>query len=276
MIAALVIVFRESLEAALIVSIVMAASRGIAGRGRAVALGMLAGIAGAALLAAFAGEIGSMAGGMGNEYLKATALVVAVVMIGWHHAWMGAHGSELAGQTRAVGREVQEGAKPLSALAVICAMAVLREGSETALFLYGIAADGTAGGMLEGGVLGAAGAAMLGIVLYFGLLRIPLRYVFKVTGALLMLIAAGLAAQAASLLVQTGLLPPVGYDIWNTAGILSQGSTLGLLLHVLVGYVDRPMGIQVLAYLATLGAIVAASYLVAGRQQARTGQPRQM
>lgn len=273
MIATLVIVFRESLEAALIVSIVMAASRSIAGRSRAVLLGMLAGLAGASLLAAFAGEIGSMAGGMGNEYLKATALLLAVVMIGWHHAWMGTHGSELAGQTRAVGKDVQEGVKPLSALAIICAMAVLREGSETVLFLYGIAADGTASSMLEGGLIGVAAAAVLGIVLYFGLLRVPLKHVFKITGALLVLIAAGLAAQAASLLVQTGLLPPIGYDIWNTTGILSQDSTLGLLLHILVGYVDRPMGIQVLVYLGTLAVIVSSSYLVAGRQQAHSPQP---
>lgn len=269
MIPALVIVFRESLEASLLISIVMAASRGIPGRGRAVALGMAGGVAAAGLVAAFAGEVASMAGGMGNEYLKAMALILAVVMIGWHHVWMGTHGSELAGQSRAVGNHVREGVKPLSALAVICAMAVLREGSETVLFLYGIAADGSAGSMLRGGILGIAAAALVGVVLYFGLLRIPLKQVFRLTGLLLVLIAAGLAAQAASLFVQTGLLPPVGYDIWNTSGILSQDSAPGLLLHVLVGYMDRPMGIQVVAYVATLLGIVGATSWVTGRQGAK-------
>jgi len=272
MIPALVIVFRESLEAALIVSIVMAASRGIEGRGRMVALGMIAGLAGAALLAAFAGEIGSLAGGMGNEYLKASALILAVIMIGWHHVWMGSHGAELAGRTRAVGKDVQEGMKPLSALAVICAVAVLREGSETVLFLYGLATTSTAGGILEGGALGVVTAALLGVALYFGLLRIPLKHVFKVTGILLVLIAAGLAAQAAALLVQAGLVPPLGFDIWDTSAILSQDSVFGLLLHVLVGYVDRPMGIQLIAYLTTLAAIVIASFLIAGKSRTPTLQ----
>ncbi|MBN9075099.1 MAG: iron permease [Rhizobiales bacterium 65-79] len=272
MIAALVVVFRESLEASLIVSIVMAASRGIEGRGRAIGFGLMAGLAGAALLAAFAGKISSMAGGMGNEYLKATALILAVIMIGWHHVWMGKHGSELTGQTRAVGKEVQEGVKPLSALAMICAIAVLREGSETVLFLYGIAAEGTAGGMLEGGLLGGAAATFLGILLYFGLLRIPMKHVFKITGLLLVLIAAGLSAQAASLLVQAGLLPSIGYDIWNTSKILPQDSALGLLLHVLVGYDDRPMGIQVVVYVATLAFILTPSFWVGGRQEDRTAR----
>ena len=103
---------------------------------------MVAGLAGAAALAAFAGELAGMFGGMGNEFLKAGALILAVAMLGWHHVWMGTHGVELAGQTRAVGKQVQEGVKPLSALAVICAVAVLREGSETVLFLYGISANG--------------------------------------------------------------------------------------------------------------------------------------
>ncbi len=270
MIAALVIVFRESLEAALIVSILMAASRGIAGRGRAIGGGMLAGLAGAVALAAFAGEVAGLFGGMGNEFLKAGAILLAVAMLGWHHAWMGTHGAELAGQTRSVGKAVREGVRPLSALAVITAVAVLREGSETVLFLYGISADGSSGaaGMIEGGVLGMAGAAALGLLIYFGLLRIPLRHVFRVTGVLLLLIAAGLAAQAASLLVQTGVLPPFGYDVWDTSGILSQNSAPGLLLHVLVGYMDRPMGIQVAAYVLTLAAILGASAFVAAARPA--------
>lgn len=261
MLSAFVIVFRESLEAALIVSIVMAASRGIAGRGRAVAGGIACGLAGAALLAAFASEVAGLFGGMGNEMFNAGALALAVVMLGWHHIWMGRHGAELAIQSRSVGNAVREGVKPLSALAIICAVAVLREGSETVLFLYGISVDSATGteGMLTGGALGIVAAAALGLLIYFGLLRIPLRHIFKVTGAFLVLIAAGLAAQASSLLVQGGFLPPIGYDLWDTSGLLPQDSALGFLLHILVGYVDRPMGIQVLVYAVTLVVILTLS-----------------
>lgn len=262
MLSAFVIVFRESLEAALIVSIVMAASRGIAGRGRAVGVGMACGLAGAALLAAFAGEVAGLFAGMGNEMFNSVALILAVLMLGWHHIWMGRHGAELASQSRSIGKDVREGAKPLSALAVICAVAVLREGSETVLFLYGVSVDSATGtsGMLSGGLLGIVGATALGLLIYFGLLRIPLRHIFKVTGIFLVLIAAGLAAQAASLLVQAGFLPPIGYDLWDTSAILPQDSALGFLMHILVGYVDRPMGIQVLVYAVTLVVILTLSH----------------
>ncbi len=263
MLATFIIVFRESLEAALIVSIVMAASRGIAGRGSWVGIGIVAGLAGAALLALFADGLSNLFGGTGSELFNAAVLIVAVAMLGWHHVWMSTHGAELAAQSRSVSADVREGARPLSALAIVTGVAVLREGSETVLFLYGIAmnVDG-AGSMLQGGLLGALAAVLLGLLIYGGLLSIPLRYIFKVTGALLVLIAAGLAAQAASLLVQAGYLPPLGYDIWDTSNILSQDAPLGFLLHILVGYMARPQGIQVLAYAATLLLILGTTGLV--------------
>ncbi len=261
MLASFIIVFRECLEAALIVTIVMAASRGIAGRTAWVGIGMVAGLAGAGLLALFADGLSGLFGGVGSEVFNASVLILAVFMLGWHHIWMSTHGAELAAQSRSVSVDVREGAKPLSALAVVTGIAVLREGSETVLFLYGIAANGAGGaaGMLEGGLLGALAAVVLGVLIYGGLLSVPLKHIFKVTGVLLVLIAAGLAAQAASLLVQAGMLPPLGYDIWNTSDILSQTAPLGFLLHILVGYMARPQGIQVIAYLATMVAILSAT-----------------
>ncbi len=264
MISTFIIVFRETLEAALIVAIVLAASAGIAGRTRWVATGIVAGLAGAGLLALFAGRLADMFEGNGTEIFNAVVLLPAVVMLGWHQIWMSTHGAELASESKSVGRDVREGLRPLSALALICAVAVLREGSETVLFLYGIAIDGEldARSMLQGGALGVVAAALVGVLFYGGLLRIPLKHVFKVTGAILLLIAAGLAAQAAAFLVQAGILPPLGYDIWNTSAILPQTNPVGFLLHILVGYVARPEGIQIVAYVATLVIILAASGLV--------------
>lgn len=270
MLSTLVIVFRESLEAALIVTIVLAASRGIVGRTKWVGAGVAAGVVGAGLLALVAGRLAEALDGVGTEVFNALALLLAVGMLGWHQIWMTTHGAELAGQSKAVGHAVRAGAKPLSALAIVTGIAVLREGSETVLFLFGIAVDGEVGvlQMLEGGVLGVALAALLGTLLYLGLLRIPLRQVFRITGLLLLLIAAGLAAQAAAFLVQAGWLPPLGYDIWNTSGILPQDHPLGVLLHVLVGYVARPEGIQVLAYAVTLAAILGLSLVVQRQHRA--------
>ena len=272
MLSTFVIVFRETLEAALIVAIVLAASKGIAGRGRWVTIGLMVGVAGAGLLALFADGLANLFQGYGTEVFNAAVLLVAVVMLGWHHIWMGTHGAELAGQSKAVGDEVRDGTRPLYALAVVVAVAVLREGSETVLFLYGIAIenglDSTA--MLQGGALGMVGAAIVGTLFYAGLLRLSLKHIFAVTGVILLLVAAGLAAQAAAFLVQAGWLPPLGYDIWNTSAILPQDNPVGFLLHILIGYVARPEGIQILAYAATIVTILVGPALASRQSPAVT------
>lgn len=267
MTATFVVVFRETLEAALIVSIVLAASRGIAGRLAWIGGGIVGGLIGAGLVALGADVLATLFSGAGSEMFNAAILLLAALMLGWHQAWMGSHGAELARETRALGGKVRQGTRPLSALALVTAIAVLREGSETVLFLYGIAAGAgsEAGAMIAGAALGVVAAAGFGALLYAGLLRVPLRHVFAVTGAILVLLAAGLVAEASAYLVQAGDLPALGYDIWDTSGVLPQQSALGMVLHVLVGYADRPLGIEVVAYLATVAAIVAATRLVRRR-----------
>src|SRR5579863_6580657 len=138
MLASLVIVFREVIEAGLIVGIVLAATRSVPRRGWWVAGGVFAGTLGACLVAAFAGELGALFNGSGQELFNATILLVAVGMLTWHNAWMAGHGRELAHDVRAVGSAVAAGDRPLTALAVVVGVAVLREGSEVVLFLYGI------------------------------------------------------------------------------------------------------------------------------------------
>ena len=142
MLATAIIVFREVLEAALIVGIVLAASRGIAHRGAWVAGGIAAGVIGAMLVAAGAETIAAAAAGMGQELFNAAILLAAVAMLGWHNIWMTTHGREMAVAANRLGSEVREGARPLWALALVVGLAVLREGSEVVLFLYGIAATG--------------------------------------------------------------------------------------------------------------------------------------
>jgi high-affinity iron transporter len=249
-----IIVFREVLEAALIVSIVMAAAKGVAGRNFWVGSGVVGGIAGAGLVAAFASSIAAAAAGIGQELLNATILFLAVVMLGWHNVWMSRHGRELAQQVGAVGRAVIAGARPLYALAVVTGVAVLREGSETVLFVYGIAAGGgdAAGMLFAGAVIGLAGGSAIGLLLYVGLLRIPLRHLFSVTNGMILLLAAGMAAQGAGFLVQADVLPPLGDALWDSSAVLSEHSILGKVLHALVGYVAQPAGIQLIFYGVTL------------------------
>src|SRR5262245_20337863 len=196
MLASLVIVFREVIEAGLIVGIVLAATRGVPRRGLWVSFGIIGGTLGACFVAAFASELGSLFNGSGQELFDAAILLLAVGMLTWHNAWMASHGRELAREVRAVGSAVAAGDRPLTALAVVVGFAVLREGSEVVLFLYGIfAAGGTSvADMLTGGAGGIVLGAALSALIYLGLLAIPAHRLFAVTTSLITLLAAGLAA----------------------------------------------------------------------------------
>jgi len=265
MLATAIIVFREVLEASLVVGIVLAASRGVPRRGAWVGGGVAAGILGAALVALFADLLAAAVNGTGQELFNAAILFTAVAMLGWHNIWMNRHGRELAAAAANLSKAVAGGSRPLYALALVVAIAVLREGSETVLFLYGIAVASRAGGlgMLPGGLLGLAGGAAIGALVYFGLLAIPLRRLFAITNWLILLLAAGMASQGAAFLMQANLLPALGNEVWNTSWILSENSALGFLLHVLIGYSAQPAGIQVVFYLATILIILSLMRLLA-------------
>lgn len=269
------IVFREVLEAALIVSIVLAATRGGPRRGAWVLLGVVAGAVGAAVVAGFAEVIAAAAEGFGQEYFNAAVLFVAVGMLTWHQVWMSQHGREMATHMKDVGQRVREGGQPLHVLAVVVGAAILREGSEVVLFLYGVATSGgdTASQLIIGGVLGLAAGVACGSALYLGLVRIPARLLFGVTGWMIILLAAGMASQGAAFLVQAGVLPALGEQLWNTSWLLDKGSMLGRVAHTLVGYDDRPAGIQLAFYIATLGGILLLSRRVS-RQHAPSPAPQ--
>ena len=138
MLGALIIVFREVIEAGIIVGIMLAVTKGVPGRGRWIATGVGAGIAGASLLAVFADQISNALAGIGQELFNAAIHFVTVIMPAWHNIWMARHGRELAAQMKEVGDAVAKGSRSLSAVAIVVAVAVLREGSEIVLFLYGL------------------------------------------------------------------------------------------------------------------------------------------
>ncbi|HSN00899.1 MAG TPA: FTR1 family protein [Rudaea sp.] len=251
------LVFREVLEAALIVTIVAAATRGVGGRARFIGGGIGLGIVGAIVVALCADVIEQAVGGSGQELFNACVLLAAVLMIGWHVIWMSSHGRELAHHMNSVGHAVKAGSSSLAMLLAVVALAVLREGSEVVLFLYGMAAGGAGkADMLLGLPLGIAGGTAVGFALYFGLLRIPLRHFFTATNWMLVLLAAGLASSAARFLIQANWLPALDNQVWNTSALLDNGSVVGQALHILVGYDARPAGMQIAFWLGTVALLV--------------------
>lgn len=261
MLAALIIVFREVIEAGLIVGIVLAATTSVRFRGRWISFGVGAGVLGACVVAAFAGQIANLFSGAGQELFNASILLLAVVMLAWHNVWMAGHGREMARHMKTMGVAVSAGERSLAALAVVVGVAVLREGSEVVLFLYGIGQSTTPISMLTGGLLGLAGGAAVSALMYFGLLAIPPGKLFRTTAWLITLLAAGMASQAVLFLQNGGYLNILTRSLWDTSWLLPDGgegitAIIGKMLHTLVGYTAAPDGAQLIAYVATTAVIL--------------------
>jgi high-affinity iron transporter len=276
MLASLIIVFREVFEAGLIVGIVLAATEGIAGRAAWLAGGIGAGVAGAAVLALFAGAVANALSGNGQEVFNAAILIAAVLMLSWHQLWMANHGRQMAGEMKALGQDVARGRKSLFAMALVVGVAVLREGAEVVLFLYGIAASGHEGwaALMAGGALGVVLGALVSYLLYRSLVAIPVARLFAVTGWLIALLAAGMAGQAAAILAGADLIPAWGYQLWDTSWLLPENSIPGRALHALVGYADRPMGVQLAAWFVMLSALVLGARWTRGAPTRHAAMPR--
>lgn len=254
-----IIVFRETLEAALFVGIMAAATRGLAGRSRWLIAGVLAGGAGALALAAGAEQISALADGVGQDLVNACILAVALVMLTWHCVWVSNHGARAASEARALGSSFRQGQRAPWALMVVVALSVLREGAETVLFVAGYATGSGLTGTLTGALAGVLTGSAIGALIYLGLSRVPMQRMFAVTNTLILLLAASIASQLARALSQAGLINVWGQPLWDTSGVLRMDSPVGTLAHALVGYDAQPSGLQLAFYLLALLVIVSGS-----------------
>lgn len=263
------IVFRESLEAALLIGIIAAATIGLPGRNRWITIGICFGLVGALVMAKLTGKITDMADGTGQEIVRASILGIAVLMLAWHTIWMSSHGKEMARSARTAGKNIRDGQTELSAIAVVIGMAVLREGAETVLFLYGISTSPGSNrlNIMLGGLMGLGAGTFFGYMIYRGLILIPVQKLFSVTDGLLILLASGLSSQMAKFLMQADYIPTLWPRIWDTSWLISDSSTLGVALHILAGYDPRPSGTQAIFYFATLTTIYLASRIVKAKNQ---------
>ena len=248
------IVFREIIEVALVIGIVLAATRGLPGRFNLVLAGLGLGILGSAIIAFFTDSISQAIDGMGQEIFNAGVMFVAVGFLSWTVVWMKTHGRQLAQNLKAVGQEVMAGDKSAYVLVGVVALATFREGAEIVLFTYGMLASGafTWSAILTGGVIGLAGGSAVGLMLYFGLLKAAQRHLFTITSWMLIILTAGMAAQGANFLIAAGVLPDLIPQVWDTSAVLSGHSFIGETLKVLIGYTPRPTGMELVFYSAVL------------------------
>ena len=259
MLTSAIIVFREILEIALILGVISAATKGIEGRAKWIAAGLLGSVAGSAIVAYFANEISMAAEGLGQELFNAIILFTATALIAWTVLWMATHAKQLAAHLKNVGKKVADGSLPMYSLAVVIAITGIREGSEIILFTHGILASGTpVSTVLLGSSIGLVGGTVIGALLYFGLLQIPTKNIFKVTSWLLVFLAAGMAANGAKYLVAADMLSFWTSTVWNSGNIISQNGFIGQVLHALFGYSESPMGIQLAFYIVTAASLFCA------------------
>ncbi len=250
------VLFREVLEIAIILCVILAATRGLPKRGLWVGGAILLGLLGAGIIALFTESIAAAFADNGQEILNATILLLAAAMIGWTVVWMRTHGREMSARMRSLGGEVVRGETPARMLVLVIALAVFREGSEIVLFSYGLLASGASvAAFLTGAVIGFACGAAVGLLIYLGLIKLGTKHIFTTTSWLLAFVAAGLAAKGVSFLVAADVLPEWGSGIWNTHSMLPKNSLPGQMLSVLIGYDDNPNGMQLAAYGLVLAVI---------------------
>lgn len=270
MFAAALIVFRESLEAALFVGIVAAATRQLTGRGRWLSAGVALGVFGALLMGAAAQHVSDWFDGLGQDVVNIAVLSVALVMLLWHCIWVAAHSREMADEARRLGQSVQQGDRKPWALLVAVALAVLREGAETVLFVSGAltGTDTGTGTVVAAVLLGVALGAAAGLVIYGGLARISPRHLFTTTNVLIAILAGSIGSQLVKSLAQAGFIERWTSPLWDTSSWLAPESAVGTLLHALVGYDARPSGAQLGSYVAVLALIFLGNRLLRSRPQA--------
>lgn len=255
--AAFIIALREGIEAALIVSIILAYLTQLGRRDRAHLVWW-----GTALAVAVSVAAGGAIFGLGAEFegtaeqiFEGLVTLAAVGVLTWMIFWMRRQGARIRSELQEkVDTALVTGGLALAALAFT---AVLREGIETALFIFA-AARGTAvasvgiGGQLLGAVLGLAVAVVLGVLLYRGGIRMNLRSFFRVTGAILVVVAAGLFAYAVHELQEAGWLPMLAATAFDVSASLPDDAGLGAVLRGLVGYNADPSVLEVAAWAAYL------------------------
>ncbi len=258
--AAFVIALREGIEAALIVSILLAYLKQLGREDRAWVI--WAGTATAVVLSAVAGIAIFAAGaefeGTAEQVFEGLVTLSAVSVLTWMIFWMRRQGARLRSELQdRVDVALTAGGIALAALAFT---AVLREGIETALFLFA-AAQGTAvaaggvGAQMLGAVLGLGLAVVLGVMLDRGGIRMNLRSFFRVTGAVLIVVAAGLFAYSVHELQEAGWLPLLATTAFDLSATLPDDSGIGAVLRGLVGYNADPTVLELVAWLSYLAVV---------------------
>ncbi|EAO5526960.1 FTR1 family protein [Salmonella sp. NW805] len=263
MIAVILIVFREVLEAGLIISVILAACKGYK-ISHLVIAGITSGVIFSGLLALFTNSIENALSGTGQEVFNSALLLTATLMLSWQIVWMSTKGKEMADASRNEVRNILSEGNKNYAIAVVVAIAVMREGSEVVLFMYSIIiSTGTSvTAMFTGGIIGVVAGIVFTFLLYRGLILIPLKFIFLLSNIILTFIAAGLASQGIGILSSIDIIPAIKDTVWDSSWLLSDNSWQGGLARAIFGYTSTPSGVQIITWILVATLIISISSLL--------------
>jgi high-affinity iron transporter len=255
------IVFRETLEAALFVGIVAASTAGLLNRTRWLSLGVAVGVLGSLLMASAMGHLSAWADGIGQDIVTAAILSVALLMLAWHCVFVSTRSYVMVQDAKRLGASTVQGKQTLWALAIAVALSVLREGAETVLFVAGLmsGANESPGTLFFSVVLGLGLGVFAGWLMYTGLGRVKPQRLFGITNTLMLMLAGSLASQLAKTANQANWITQFGEPVWDISSLLPNDSVLGMVLHGVLGFDASPALLQLLFYLATTLLIFAAT-----------------
>ncbi|MGF1904187.1 FTR1 family iron permease [Aliivibrio salmonicida] len=255
MFASMTIVFREGLEMAIIVSLLLAATKDIPNRTRWILGGTSIGIIVSLVLAITALNNDTITTLIEGKVTGGVILALSSILIGYTVIWMKSNGMKASQGIKESVVDIKNSNKPLFSLSLVAFFCVLREGIEVVLFLLGLTSDSEITGLsiLTGSLIGSVGAIACGVAMYFGFIKINLGKVFNFFAILMSFLAAGMAMNAVSKFTSAGIINPIINPLWNSTALLDHHSNwFGLFVHVIFGYTEKPSLAQLIAYVATL------------------------
>lgn len=249
------VVFRESLEIALLLGVIMAVTKQIEKSKIYTITGVMIGAVLAAFFAFFTRSISVSFGGMGDEVFSAFIILLTVVLISWTIIWMQGYGARVKRNLGELSDKISSGNANYIMLVLIVAATILREGIEMIILVYSISSVETinSNSYILGVIIGMSSGFIVGIVIYLGLVKLTnQQYIFRICSVLLMLIAAGFAAQAAGIMTSAGIVTIMTDRVWDSSWLVADRSVWGRLLNMTTGYIARPNGLQVIFYTGTI------------------------
>ena len=211
--------------------------------------------------------------GRGEEIFEGLASLTAAGLLSWMIFWMHRQSANIKGHLHS---QIQTALGSGSSLGLIMLsfVAVVREGIETALFLFAATtAEGSPGLYAFGGILGLGIALAIGIGIYKGASRINLRSFFTVTSLLLILFGAGLLAHGIGELQEAGVIPSLVEHVWDSSRLLPEASTFGKFLTATFGYRESPSLVEAIAYFSYLGLALAGYFYPRTKRRGDLSEP---